>query len=261
MLVSDSRHSPPISAKSIAIIGEPDMILTLRELANYLRVNERTIQRMLKSGQIQGVKIGGQWRFNGSQIDRVFFPDKPVTDSDAVPLSELVQSHLAIPVSRMVREDRVILDMQAGDAAEAIEELSQPFSQQTLLLDAQDLRNRLLAREKLLSTGIGNGLALPHPRDPIPTLREPSVIVLGRSARGIDFNAVDGKPVHLFFLLCSQNIELHLHMMGRLAQILRDQELPAACLRAGSATDITRLIMEAERRQFLGHAGTPAQAS
>ena len=50
------------------------MILTLKELADYLRVNERTILRMLKSGQIQGVKIGGQWRFNGSQIDQMFFP-------------------------------------------------------------------------------------------------------------------------------------------------------------------------------------------
>ncbi len=49
------------------------MILTLKELADYLRVNERTIIRMLKAGKIQGTKIGGQWRFNGSQIDQFFF--------------------------------------------------------------------------------------------------------------------------------------------------------------------------------------------
>ena len=50
------------------------MILTLKELADYLRVNERTILRMLNTGQLKGTKIGGQWRFNSSQIDSLFFP-------------------------------------------------------------------------------------------------------------------------------------------------------------------------------------------
>ena len=50
------------------------MILTLKELAEHLKVNERTILRMRENGQIEGVKIGGQWRFNGSQIDRMLFP-------------------------------------------------------------------------------------------------------------------------------------------------------------------------------------------
>jgi len=226
------------------------MILTLRELANYLRVNERTIQRMLKNGQIQGVKIGGQWRFNGSQIDQVFFPGKQ-TAPDAVPLSELVHSHLSIPVSRLMKEDRMVLDMQAGDVASVIQERCEPISRKTLLLDTQDLRNRLLGREALLSTGIGNGVAIPHPRDPVATLREPCVVVVGRSEKGVPYKALDGKPVHLFFLLCCQNIELHLHMMGRLAQLLREKEFADACLKSSSAEEVLRATMEAERRQFL----------
>lgn len=226
------------------------MILTLKELANYLRVNERTIQRMLKTGQIQGVKIGGQWRFNGSQIDRIFFPDKQ-SNPDPVPLSELIHSHLAIPLSRMLREDRIILDIRADSVATAVDALTEPFARKTLLLDTQDLRHRLLQREELLSTGIGNGIAIPHPRDPIPTLREPSVIVIGRSVPGVPYNALDGKPVHLFFLLCCQNIELHLHMMGRLAQLLREKELTDGCMGASSPEDVMRTVMETERKHFL----------
>ena len=82
------------------------MILTLRELAEHLKVTDRTILRMLKTGQIQGVKIGGQWRFNGSQIDRVFFPEGPL-GSDDVPLSELTRPQFEIPISRLVNENRV----------------------------------------------------------------------------------------------------------------------------------------------------------
>ena len=68
------------------------MILTLKELANYLRVHERTVLRMLKAGQIKGTKIGGQWRFNGSQIDGLFFPEGTEGKME-VPLADLVRGH------------------------------------------------------------------------------------------------------------------------------------------------------------------------
>ncbi len=227
------------------------MILTLKELAEYLRVNERTILRMLKSGQIQGVKIGGQWRFNGSQIDQMFFPANQPSGPDVVPLAEFTPATLAIPISRIMREDRVILELKAKNTDGVIQELSEPFAKKSLTLDVQDLRNRLAAREKLLSTGIGNGIAIPHPRDPIPTLREPAIIIFGRSKAGIDFQAVDKKPIRLFFLLACQNIELHLHLMGALARLLQDQLFTDACLAAKTEEEIVRLVLEAEARQTM----------
>ncbi len=225
------------------------MILTLKELAEYLRVNERTILRMLKSGQIQGVKIGGQWRFNGSQIDQLFFPQSQPSGPDVVPLNEFTQPNIPMPVSRLLREDRVILEMKAKNVEGAINELSEPFARKTLTLDIQDLRNRLMAREKLLSTGIGSGIAIPHPRDPIPTLREPAIIIVGRSKSGVDFQALDKKPVSLFFLLACQNIELHLHLMGALARLLQDPAFTDGCLKAKSGEEMVRLVLEAESRQ------------
>ncbi len=226
------------------------MILTLKELADYLRVNERTILRMLKTGQIKGAKIGGQWRFNGSQIDGLFFPGGPVTSED-IPLADFTRSHLGIPVSRVMHEQRMIMDLKSEDAEQLIKELASPALFNTLLLDIQDLQSRLFAREKLLSTGVGNGIAIPHPRDPIPTLRQPAVIVLGRSKKGIDFNAADGKPVHLFFLLCCQNMEIHLHVLGCLAQLLRNEQFIASCKTCDSATEVLKLVMELEREHFL----------
>ncbi|MCF7854122.1 MAG: PTS sugar transporter subunit IIA [Candidatus Pacebacteria bacterium] len=228
------------------------MILTLKELANYLRVNERTILRMQEAGQIKGVKIGGQWRFNGSQIDQLFFPDASTTPSDeTVPLSDLTRSHLAIPLSRVLKEDRMMLDLQASDTEGVIDELCGVLRQRNLILDLKDLQKRLLEREKLLSTGVGNGIALPHPRDPIPTLPEPVMIVVGRSEQGVAFEAVDGKPVHLFFLLCCQNIEMHLHMMGRLAHLLQLEKVAETLKECTQPEDVIRTVMEVERHDFL----------
>jgi len=227
------------------------MILTLKELADYLRVNERTILRMLKSSQIQGVKIGGQWRFNGSQIDQLFFPQSPAADPDAVPLRDFTQTRLPIPISRILKEDRMLLDLQATDVEGILSELCEPIAKKTLLLDVHDLKSRLMGREKLLSTGIGQGIAIPHPRDPIPTLREPAILILGRSRKGVDFHAVDQQSVTLFFMLCCQKIELHLHLMGALARMLQEPGFPDACRQVKTAEDILRLVMEIETRHIL----------
>lgn len=231
------------------------MILTLRELAQMLRVNERTILRMLKSGQLQGAKIGGQWRFNSSQIDGLFFAAEQATaeGEEDLSLAMLTRSHIGIPISRVMSDTRMVMSIGARDAAGAIEELTNPRMLNPVLLDVKDLRTKCLAREELLSTGVGNGVAIPHPRDPLVTLRAPAVVVFGRSAEGIDFGAADGKPVHLFFLMCSQNIELHLHLMGRLARLLRHADFIAGCKAAATPQDIMRLVMEAERDDFLTH--------
>jgi len=226
------------------------MILTLKELADHLRVNERTIMRMLKSGQINGTKIGGQWRFNGSQIHSLFFPGAGES-FDELPLGS-GRSHLGITISRVLQEKRILLDLQGTDAESVLRELASPALFNTVLLDINDLQQRILTREKLLSTGVGKGIAVPHPRDPMPTLRGPAVAVFGRSEAGIEFGAIDGKPVHLFYMLCCQNTELHLHLMGRLARLLRKDEFIEGCMNSQVPEDITRLLLEHERTHFLG---------
>lgn len=224
------------------------MILTLKELAEYLRVNERTIMRMLKSRQIKGTKIGGQWRFNGSQIHSLFFPGDGES-LEGLPLGS-GRSHLGITISRVLHEERILLDLQGTDAESVLRELASPALFNTVLLDINDLQQRILSREKLLSTGVGKGIAVPHPRDPIPTLRAPAVAVFGRSEAGIEFGAIDGKPVHLFYMLCCQNIELHLHLMERLARLLRNDEFIEGCMKGQVQEDIARLLLQHERAHF-----------
>ena len=240
------------------------MILTLKELAEYLKLNERSIQRMLKTGQIEGKKIGGQWRFSGSQIDRLFFPEKPVQSEEAVAFSDLTQSTLKIPVSRLINEERIILDMQATNMDEAITELTPSRIFNRLVLDIDALRQKCLDREKLLNTGVGNGIAIPHTRDTISTLASSGCVVIGRSKAGINYSKIfeedgrtiestpaDKKPIKLFFLIIAQNIQLHLHLMGKVAILARNKNFIKLCNTTDSPSEIIRAIMEIERNEIL----------
>jgi len=226
------------------------MILTLKELAEYLRVTERTVLRMLHTGKIQGAKIGGQWRFNGSQIDKVFFPSDPKEDEE-VPMAMLTRPHIGIPISRLMKEERCIMDLKSTTKTDIITELTDPRLLNGLVLDIRELREKCLSREDVLSTGIANGIAIPHPRDPISTLRAPACVIYGYSKQGIDFDAEDGKKTHIFFMICSQNIELHLHLMGCLARLLSNDKVISALTKCENSTDIMKLIMENERADFL----------
>lgn len=228
------------------------MILTLKELADYLRVNERTILRMLKTGQIQGAKIGGQWRFNGSQIDNIFFPaEEKLNTEETVPLNEITASPMVIPVNRVLTENRIIPHLESADRDAVLRELTKPVIHESLLLDVKDLLQRLQDRENLISTAVGDGVAIPHPRDPIATLRVPAAIVLGRSPEGIAFGSSDDPPVHLFFLLVCKNIQTHLLMMGRLARLLKSDDFIQRCMKADDAHSLFRLVLEAEQNQML----------
>jgi len=229
------------------------MILTLKELASYLRVNERTILRMQKAGQVKGIKVGGQWRFNGSQIDSLFFPGAaPEGGEKIVPLQQFASGNLSVPISRMVREERMLLNMSATTAAEAIEELVAVVIRNKLCRDPDDLRDAVIGREKMLSTGVGNGIAVPHPRDPVPTLAESTIIVVGRSEDGVEFNAVDGQPVFLFFLIASQTVQAHLNILGRLAHVCSCEEAVSEMKAAGEPSDFFRALLKSERSEFLG---------
>lgn len=241
------------------------MIYTLKELAEYLKLNERSIQRMIKTGQIEGKKIGGQWRFSGSQIDRLFFPEKKITSDEAIDFSALTQSTLKIPISRLINEERIILDMKATDMESAITELTPSQVFNSLVLDIDGLRQKCLDREKLLNTGVGNGIAIPHTRDTISTLSSSGCVVIGRSKAGIKYSKVfeeedgktiestpvDKKPIHLFFLIIAQNIQLHLHMMGKIAILARDKDFIKLCKSTEDPKEIIRAIMAIERHEIL----------
>ncbi|UCH77796.1 MAG: PTS sugar transporter subunit IIA [Candidatus Coatesbacteria bacterium] len=101
-------------------------------------------------------------------------------------------------------------------------------------------------RENLCSTGFENGAAIPHPRQGHPDIVKELVAVFGRSPKGIDFEALDEKPVHLFFLLCAPTDSEHLRALAKLSRFLKKEPVRKKLLEAQTADDVMAVIAEEE---------------
>jgi nitrogen PTS system EIIA component len=121
----------------------------------------------------------------------------------------------------VLRESCVIADLKGVTKLEILTELTTALKQAGLVRDVEEAVDVIMEREKLGSTGIGDGVAIPHGK-----MRGLSNILcaFGRSKAGVDFDAVDRKPVHIFFLLLApeDSAGLHIKMLSRISRILRD---------------------------------------
>jgi PTS system nitrogen regulatory IIA component len=141
-----------------------------------------------------------------------------------------------------------VIDNLTGQGAQAVlGELCKPLAAH-YKVDGQRLLETLLEREKLGSTGIGEGVAIPHGKVPgLPTL----MASFGRSKEGIDFRAIDGKPTHLFFTLFApeNSSRTHLNALATISRISKNAAFREAILKAKDAADVYRLI-EAEDSKY-----------
>ncbi len=131
-------------------------------------------------------------------------------------------------------------DSVLGELVNQIPQLAwQPEARQTLL-------RALHEREQLHSTGIGDGIALPHSRNALVGLVDQPIMVFGRHATGIPYGAIDSVPARLFFLLVAPTVTLHLAVLARLTRLLRNPKLRQSLLTADQPAKVIALIREAE---------------
>jgi len=232
---------------SIDIYGtNQDRILTLSEVAKYLKLAERTVLRMAHRGEIPCAKVASQWRFVQSVID-----DWLISKMKVVPkndLSAVIESRQSlVPLSRLMQEDFIVPQMLPGAKEQVLRQLIQPLVQEKLVQDAEAFIKKLMKREHIVSTGIGAGIAVPHLRNPRDNPEGGPYLVVGICSEGTDFKALDGQKTHLFFLLCTDSITVHLRVLARLNAILRDQKLRSALLQAKTKRHIFHVLIEADQ--------------
>ena len=139
----------------------------------------------------------------------------------------------------------VIEDLKAKNKHDALVELSAAFIRNQENFDHDSVVDVLMARESLGSTGIGDGIAIPHGKH--KDLQR-LVISFGRSKKGVDFNAMDGKPAHLFFLLMApeKSTGQHLKVLAKISRMLKDSKFRENLMEAKTADDLCRMIAERE---------------
>lgn len=146
-------------------------------------------------------------------------------------------------ISEFLSPTDVVGELTGSNSLDVLAELCRPVAA-TNGLEPQLLVQSLLAREKLASTGIGDGVAIPHGRVPgLLALRA----CVGRSSVGIDFNSIDSRPSYLFVALFAPatGSGIYLHALSRICRIFKNQAFREALMQARDAAEIFQLI-EAE---------------
>lgn len=249
-------------------------VMTLSEVAAYLKVAERTVLRMVHAGEIPCAKVGGQWRFLRSVLDdwllsRMRFSESTAGERHAMPGTGAPGAdgpasaaaagtpggdalRVGHRLSRFVHEDRVQLDIPGGlDKRDVLSRLAAPLVSSGIVVEAAGFLSSLLERESIISTAVAPDVALPHLRRPDAALVRGTGVSIGVSPDGVDFDALDGRPSRLFVLLVSQTEDVHLTLLAQCAAVLRDSEMVARLIAARHPSEVVRHLIEADYRLLL----------
>jgi nitrogen PTS system EIIA component len=156
-------------------------------------------------------------------------------------------SSSSVVLSRLLSSATIKLDLASTDRDSVLAELASQIPELAKEPEArQTLLRALHEREQLHSTGIGDGIALPHARNALVGLVDHPIIVFGRHAQGIPYGAIDAMPARLFFLLIAPTVTQHLAILARLSRLLRDPRLRQNLLQTVKPEQVIALIREAE---------------
>jgi len=138
-------------------------------------------------------------------------------------------------------------DLEATTKQDVLVELISSLKKASLIKSTEEVVRVILDREKLGSTGIGDGIAIPHGK--MKDLDQ-VLCVFGRSQKGVAFDAVDGKPAHILFLLIApeDSASTHLKILSRISRILRDQAFRKRLLELDSAKAMYAGVIEEDRK-------------
>ncbi len=141
----------------------------------------------------------------------------------------------------VLHKEAILADLKARNKKGILEELVAPVAD-IAKVQQEDLVRVLLERERLGSTGIGGGIGIPHGK--MKNL-ENLVLGFGLSRKGVDFESLDGKPAHIFFLLVTpeNSTGLHLKLLARISRILKNETFKNRLLEAGDRDEILGIIM------------------
>jgi PTS system nitrogen regulatory IIA component len=220
------------------------MQLAVRDAAGILNVSEKTIYRWIKEGRLPAYRVAEQYRFNRAELLE-WATARRINVSPEI-FQEPEGSHAALPTLVGALQVGGIHYRISGADKQAVLRSVVDVMRLPDPVDRDFLLQVLLARESLGSTGIGDGIAIPHVRNPIVLHIPTPTITLCFLEHAIDFGAIDGRPVNILFTIISPTVRAHLHLLSRLAFTLRDTAFKAALTHQESREQILERVCRIE---------------
>jgi len=244
--VGISRTGPedfPLPLEQVAFANQ---VMTLAEVARYLKLAEKTVLRMVHKGEIPCAKVASQWRFLRPMID-----DWLVAKMQVIPKNDLARlienGSDTVPLSRLIREELIVLDVRPGGKQEVLGQLVQPLVENNLVDEKERFLEKLMDRERMVSTAVGRGVAVPHLRNPREDPGGGPVLVVGICRAGTGFGSPDGEKTHLFFLICTDSEVVHLRVLARFNSIVRKGDTVSRLIRSNTRAEVMQTLLQMEQ--------------
>lgn len=211
-------------------------ILTIEEVAKYLRVSERTVYDWAQKGEIPAGKIGTVWRFKKDEIEK--WVNQRLSSN-----TKSQEHNQPVNIRNILSPDRIVF-ISHSTKRDAIVQLAQNLATAPQIKNESELVTEILKREELMSTAIGRGIAIPHVRLSSVTDLVMSVGVCKNDI--VDFQAIDDNPVRLMIMIAAayNQHSYYLQTLSFFSSKLKDKELREKILASESADEVYKLLSE-----------------
>ncbi|MBI2804685.1 MAG: PTS sugar transporter subunit IIA [Planctomycetes bacterium] len=220
------------------------MQLTIRDLTKLLHAEESTVTRWIKKGNLPAHQVSGQYRVNRSELLEWATAKQIKISLELFDYPEEVEAGPSL--AEALDAGGVHYGLQDTNKMQALHALVQvlPIADG----DREQILHLFLAREASASTAIGDGIAIPHVRNPIVLHVARPMVTLAFLTKPVEFGALDGKPVHVFFSIISATTREHLQLLSRLSFALHDELFRQAVMRQAAAHEILAELRRLEAR-------------
>jgi len=218
-------------------------------LAAYLHRMPAEIVKLAERGKLPGRSVAGAWRFSAAEIHHWMEERIGLSDDDQL---ASVEGELdrhgkhaeddEISIGRLLHLESIAVPLLAKTRGSVITTMAELAAASHLLWDVGAMADAVRAREAMHSTALDNGVALLHPRRPLPNILAEAVLALGITPSGIPFSN-DGRLTDVFFLICSTSEHEHLRILARLSRLINDVYFLADLRAADDALDARDLIV------------------
>lgn len=200
--------------------------LSLDELAAHLGRDKRELEKLVNRGRIPGHRSEGNWKFHPSEIRMWLEQEMRGYSTEELAVVEESQRPAehhddASPLTGALHPETVQVPLEARTRHSVLESLLEVAGRTWQVWEPAALLAAILEREAVLSTGFENGVAIPHPRNPLPQAVGASIVAYGRTFSGIPFGAPRRSLTDIFFLVLCRDSKMHLAVLARLGRLLQ----------------------------------------
>ena len=152
-------------------------------------------------------------------------------------------------VSDLLNANFIIAELKGNEKEDTINELIDLFKEDSRVIDLERVRTAVLEREKIMSTGVGKGFAIPHGKT---NAVNDILAAFGKTKRPIEYQALDNQPVHLVFLLVGKDnlVSTHIKLLSRISRMMNKDEFRAKLIESSSADEIINIFKKEEENYF-----------